>query len=158
RPWTWRAYRWLQLGMWCSLLLGPALVRNGVLKNQRDRPSLQWPHVTGTIFRSEWQYVARHTKGAFGSYSFYVHAKYYVGNRVSLWDPNAGIATEQDVAYWVAIHPIHSIVEVYYDPLHPDNCVLEPGADEERNRLLIWAGSILFVCTATLVFLTNSFL
>ena len=158
RPWTWRAYRWFQIGMWCSLLLGPGFFLTGVRNNERDRPSLQWPHVSGVLYRSEWDYVSHHTRGAFVSYSYHVNGQHYIGDRFSLWDPHCGADIELEGRHWVEFHPIHSTVDIYYDPQHPENSVLEPGADERRNGVLLWAGGILFVCTLPLVIRANSFL
>jgi hypothetical protein len=148
----------LQILMWCTLLLGPLIARNGILNNRRDRPSLQWPKVPGTVFRSEWEYVGQHhNRRVFVSYSYHVNGQHYVGTRVSLSDlynrPMDG-----DVVGFVTSHPLHSTADVYYDPLHPENSVLEPGADEARNASLIWAGSILLVCLLPPVYFASRFL
>jgi hypothetical protein len=143
--------------LWCLLLLGPLLAWTGILNNRRERPSLQWPKVTGTIFRSEWHYVGHHSKGVFLSYSYRVNDQHYLGTRVNLWNPN-GRDENSEVTEWVATHPVHMTVYVYYDPQHPENSVLEPGADEFRNGLSIWVGSILFVCLLPLVYSASRYL
>lgn len=157
RPWTWRSYRALQIGLWFTLVFGPLFALDGIRNNQRDRPSLQWPKVPGTIFRSEWQYFSHHNKGVLVSYRYSVNGQHYLGTRVNLSDP-FDCPMDGDVRGFVASHPLHSTVDVYYDPLHPGNSVLEPGADEARNATLIWAGSILFVCLLPFVFLLSRFL
>jgi hypothetical protein len=148
----------LQTLIWCTLLLGPLIAWNGILNNRRDSPSLHWPRVQGTIFRSDWEPVGQHhNRRVFVSYSYRVNDQHYIGTRVGLSDmynrPRDG-----DVVGFVTSHPVHSTVDVYYDPLHPENSVLEPGPDEARNAVLIWAGSILFVCLVLPVLRANSFL
>lgn len=156
--WTWKAYRRLQLLLNCLPLLGLAFVLHGVRANYRDRQSLHWPTVSGTVMQCE----ARYRRGKYGgwevniSYRYQVNDRYYVDNRVSLWNPKGG-GPRADVNTFVANNPPRSTVTVYYDPRHPQNAVLEPGADEATNRLGIWCGSIIFVCSLPLVWRVNRF-
>ena len=58
----------------------------------------------------------------------------------------------------MANYPARSTVAVYYDPQHPENAVLKPGADERTNRLGIWCGSIIFACLVYITWRINRFL
>jgi Protein of unknown function (DUF3592) len=153
-------YRTLQVLLWCLLLLGPAFIFVGVLGNYHDRPSLQWPTVSGTIMQSEWVYH----HGSHQSSYYYVHVAYayhvngetHVGNRVKLWNPDFN-GDESTVKDFVAAHPVRSTVDVYYDPAHPENSVLIPGANEDANRIGIWCGSIIFVLIVWSVFRTRKY-
>ncbi len=161
RPPTVGDYRLLQVPLWCLLLLGPGFIIHGVLGNQQDRPSLQWPKVTGTIMQSEWDYHAgsRHSSSYYFvhvAYAYHANGEAHVGNRVRLWNPNFH-GRESTVKDFVAAHPIRSAVDVYYDPEHPENCALIPGADESGNRIAIWGGSVIFVLIAWSVFRTRKY-
>jgi hypothetical protein len=161
RPKTAGDYRLMQVLLWCCLLLGPAFILDGVLSNYHDRPSLQWPKVSGTIMQSEWVYHHANTS----RYSYYfirvaytypVNGQSHVGNRVMLWNPDlrSDKYTAQD---FVAEHPVHSAVDVYYDPARPEMAVLIPGANEYGNRMAIQAGAVIFVLVVLSLFLTRKF-
>jgi hypothetical protein len=157
--WTWKGYRWLQLLLNCLPLIGLAFVLSAVRANYHDRQSLQWPAVSGTIMQCDAQYRRYSGHGGWRvsiSYRYQVNGQSYVGNRVSLWNPNGG-GPPDEVNTFAADHPPRSNVIVYYDPLHPETAVLEPGADEGTNRLLIWCGSIIFVLMFWIVWKSNRF-
>ena len=162
RPTTWREYRVMQILLCCLLPVGPAFILHGLHDNERDRPSLQWPKVSGTIVQSTW---SSHRGGRHNASTYYranvaftyrVNGQFFSGNRVNLWDPN--MEREGSVAEsFVTAHPVHSAVDVYYDPAHPEDAVLVPGADEFGNRLFIWGGGILCVLVPWSVFRSRSF-
>ena len=161
RPTTSREYRVMQILLWCLLLVGPAFVLHGVHDNERDRPSLQWPKVSGTIVQSTSTYHpgGRHYSSYYTAhidYTYRVNSRFFAGSRIRLWDPDLKKAGDMAKSFVIA-HPLHSAVDVYYEPAHPGNAVLIPGADEFGNRLFIWGGGILCVLVPWSVFRSRSF-
>jgi len=144
RAYTWREYRRLQILLFCSLLIGPAFIWWGIYSNQRDRPSLQWPTVAGTIMQSDsWYQGGKHSHyGVDVTYTYRVNGRHYMGHKVSLWNPHLH-GSHDMVKAFVVTHPVHSSVDVHYDPQDPENSVLIPGADEVGNRASTWAGGLI---------------
>jgi hypothetical protein len=162
RPTTWWQFRLMQILLWCLLPVGPVFLLYGASANDRDRPSLQWPKAAGTIVQSGWTYHQTFKRSssyytANVGYIYHVDGRVYAGNRVKLWDPDLRWAGEVTNKAFVAAHPVHSPVDVYYNPAHPENAALIPGADEWRNRLYIWGGGILFVLVVWSVFRSRTF-
>jgi hypothetical protein len=158
---TSRDYRLMQVLLWCSLLLGPAFILDGVLSNYRDRPSLQWPKVSGTVMQSEWVYHnANRVRYSYYfvriAYAYHVNGGARVGNRVSLWNTNLR-SDEYTAKNFAADHPVRSAVDVYYDPEHPESAVLVPGANEDGNRSAIQSGAVIFVLIVFSLFRTRKF-
>src|SRR5439155_14243228 len=81
------------------------------------------------------------------SCTYVVDDKRYVSRRVNLWNPDLE-ADRKDVQVFLNEHPFRSSVDVYYDPLHPAEAVLVPGADETGHSLYRWCGivEILVAC------------
>jgi hypothetical protein len=131
-----------------------------VRANYRDRQSLQWPAVSGAVMQSEAQQYRHGKSGGWEaniSYRYQVDERRYVGTRISLWDPKGRRRTKYEVNTFAANNPARSTVTVYYDPQHPENAVLEPGADEQTNRIGIWCGGIIFACSIYLTWRINRF-
>jgi hypothetical protein len=154
-------YRTMQVLLWCLLLLGPGSILDGVLSNYRDRPSLQWPKVSGTIMQSEWVYHnASRVRYSYYfvriAYAYHVNGETHVGNRVSLWNTNLR-GDEYTAKNFAADHPVRSAVDIYYDPARPESAVLVPGANEDANRTAIWCGSLIFVLIVWSLFRTRKF-
>jgi hypothetical protein len=122
-----------------------ALVLSAVYAEYRDRPSLKWPKVSGTVMRCD--ELVHYHRGAHYSvavtYTYVVKERRYVGDTIARWSPNWGDG--RPTGPFVAAHPVHSAVDVYYEPQRPENAVLVPGPDEVRNRISIWGGSAAFV-------------
>lgn len=154
RSWTWKGYRRLQFLLNCLPAIGLAFVLGAVRANYHDRKSLEWPTVSGTIMQCEAQYHRGWKVSV--SYRYQVNGQPYVGNCVSLWNPN-GAGSPAEVNTFVADHPVRSNVIVYYHPQHPEIAVLEPGADEGTNRLGIWCGSIIFALLVYIAWRSNRF-
>jgi hypothetical protein len=146
-------YQLARAFLWLLVLVGPAFVYTGLHGNYRDRPSLKWPVTEGTVVQSEWQYHGgRHSYYDVNfTYSYMVDDKRYLGHQIHLWNPRLK-GDGADVKAFVMEHHRGAQVDVHYDPQQPANAVLFPGADESRNRLGIWCGSIIFVLSAWLVF------
>jgi hypothetical protein len=156
--WTWKGYRRLQILLNCLPLLGLAIILQSVLTIYHDRQSLQWPAASGTVTHCEARF--RHGKHSGWevniSYRFQANGQYYTNNRISLANPNGG-GPKPEVNTFVANHPARSTVTVYFDPQHPQTAVLEPGAEEELNRVRIWSGGIIFVGLVFIVLYINRF-
>jgi hypothetical protein len=151
---TWADYYSGQVLLWGLVLIGPAFVFRGFYADHRDRPSLQWPKVPGVIMQCEEIYhpSARHSHYTVAvSYIYVVNGRRYLGNRITLWNPDLAGGSLRTQAF-VTAHPVRSSSDVYCDPQHPENAVLIPGSDEEGNRTSIWCGSISFVAAVLLAF------
>ena len=136
----------LRIAAGFGLLLGPAIVLLGIHGNYRDRPSLQWPKVRGTMIQSESDYHGGKNSyyDVSVTYRYFVGDDRYIGHQVSLWNPNLKGDGDRAKSF-VAAHAVHSFVDVYYDPQHPEHAVIILGADESGNRFYMWDGSICFV-------------
>lgn len=136
-----------------GLTCGPLFFFKGIDANNRDRPSLQWPRTTGKMMLC---YQIYHPGGRHSSSTYSIAATYayvldnhrYFGHQIALWSPDL----QGKTGNFVAMHPINSPVDVYYDPQNPENAVLIPGADEWNNRVFIDGGSVLFVLGIIMVF------
>ncbi|HVM62762.1 MAG TPA: DUF3592 domain-containing protein [Verrucomicrobiae bacterium] len=127
------------------LVLGVLPILYGAWSTYHDRPSLQWPKVSGQILQAERRYISRPRNSYYHlviSYAYGVNDQRYLGNQFALWDTDWYIDRDTVLAF-LAAHPVHSTVDVFYDPRDPQNAVLVPGADEPRNRLFIWCGTLM---------------
>jgi hypothetical protein len=111
-----------------------------VYSEHRDRPSLQWPGASGTVEHcKEVDYdTSRRIHHCVDiTYAYNVGGRQYAGHTIALWNEDwDGMGADE----FVAEHPVHSAVTVYYDPQHPENAVLVRGPDAFANRLGIWGG------------------
>src|SRR5436190_6336506 len=133
---TARDYQIALIFLWILVLVGPIFIFIGVRGNYRDRPSLKWPVTTGTVLQSEWLYHSG--KNSYYdvnfAYSYIVDDHRYIGHKIRLW--NSRFSGEgATVKAFVADYHVRAQVDVHYDPQHPENAVLFPGADESGNQL-----------------------
>jgi hypothetical protein len=142
---TWWNYFSLQFLRYFIAVLALAIFVWSVYSEHRDRPSLQWPGASGTVEHSEevaYQ-TTRHTGHRVDiTYAYNVNGRRYAGHTIALWNEDWD---NKDTGEFVAAHPVHSAVNVYYDPERPGNAVLIRGPDEFANRLGIWVGGIGFL-------------
>ena len=103
--------------------------------------------------QSEWQYHGgKHSYYDVNfTYSYMVDDKRYLGHQIRLWDPRFQGAKATVKAFVMDNHR-GAQVDVHYDPQQPANAVLFPGADEGRNKVSIWCGSIIFIMSVFLSF------
>jgi hypothetical protein len=76
-------------GLWFALIIGALPILYGVWSTYRDRPSLQWPKVSGEMMQAEWRYVtgARHGHYEMSlTYVYSVNNQRYVGDQFALWE------------------------------------------------------------------------
>jgi hypothetical protein len=73
------------------------------------------------------------------------------GHKIQLWNPKFS-GDGATVKAFVSDYHVHSQVDIHYDPEHPGNAVLFPGADESRNQMGILCGSIIFALSVYLQF------
>jgi hypothetical protein len=130
-----------------GLIVGPLIIFKGIHANHRDRPSLEWPKVSGKIMQCDKMYHSgsRRSNGTYSieaTYTYTINHQHYVEHQITLWNPNLMRKTGN----FILLHPVSSPVDVYYDPQNPANAVLIPGADEAGNRFTIICGCILFAC------------
>lgn len=149
RPPTRRDYYSLQLIFLCLVLIGPAFILYALYAAHRDRPTLQWPKISGKLVQCEQKY---HRGGHSSSwsvivtYTYAVNGHEYVGHSIAPWSADLeSLNSNQRTSAFVAAHSAGSPVDVYYDPQQPDRAVLLPGPDVEGNRKFINCGFIALV-------------
>ncbi len=134
------------------VVIGPLLVLQGIHADHRDRPSLQWPKVSGKIMQCDRVYHPARHGGSYGitaTYTYVLNDRRYVAHQIALWSPDL----RGKIGDFADKYPVSSTVNVYYDPKNPENAVLIPGPDETDNRMLIHAGAISFIGGILLIFL-----
>jgi hypothetical protein len=152
---TWSDYYSLQFLRGLFAMIGAAMILYALYANHRDRPSLLWPKVTGTVMQCE-----RVSYGSGGHshyavnirYNYVVNGGHYMGNTIARWSPDwgDGRGTQQ----FAAEHPVQAPVDVFYESEHPENAVLVPGPDP-RNRVLPLGGCIGFLGGIWFMFITR---
>jgi hypothetical protein len=120
-----------------SFALGGMLLLFGGFDRHLSVSSRDWPVTSGTITQS---YVrTKHDsllgrsleKGAMITYRYTVAGRTYNGGPASFGRMSGSNAEI------VRRYPLGSVVEVHYDPEHPDLAVLEPGAGRGPNLLIL---------------------
>ena len=128
-------YQWR--GSLASLLLGATMLCVGGFKRHLSVSSRDWPVTSGVILQS---YVrTKHDnllgrtleKGTTVTYRYTAAGRTYTGNTVSFGQTSGGNAEI------VHRYPQGAVVEVHYDPDHPDLAVLEPGPGRGPDLLLL---------------------
>ena len=114
--------------------------------------SESWPTTTGTVVTSE---VRTQRSGDGNSYSARVIYDYvvddvaYTSGKITVAD--GGSSRSAPATRLVEQYPVGSQVDVYYNPLVPDDSVLQPGAPTVLNWLY-WGG-VAFVVLGVLILL-----
>jgi hypothetical protein len=154
RPPTWGDYYALLLMYLCFVLIGPALILYALYANHRDRPTLLWPKVSGTIVQCQ----RKHYSGLHSSseavdvtYLYAVRGHHYVGHEIAPWSTDLDGYNGVRPAAFATAYPLGSTVDVYYEPQQPDQAVLLPGPDVQANRNFIYAGCGFLLCGLFLV-------
>lgn len=149
-PPTRRDYHGLQVIFLCMVLVGPVFILYALYAAHRDRPTLQWPKVSGRLVQCEQKYhrgVHSSSSSVAVTYTYVVNGHEYVGHRVAPWSADLeSLDSNQRTFAFVAAHSAGSPVDVYYNPQQPDHAVLLPGPDVEGNRKFINGGLIALVC------------
>ena len=136
------------------MLSGPALFLYVFYTNHRDRPSLQWPEVSGKIIQCEEQHSIRHSAVYWVNvaYSYTLDGHEYIGHRIAPWSVNLEVLhNNQQTSAFVNTHPAGSPVPVYYEPQHPEHAVLLPGPDEAGNHKFILGGYLVLFVSLSIV-------
>jgi hypothetical protein len=120
-----------------------------------------WPFVTGKIVSSdivsyregsieEKVGINRRTKfSAKVAYEYEFQGKTFKGDKISLFSKGH----HQDEAQGVgAQYPLGSAVEVYVNPAHPEEAILEIGGSTEARNLVIAGGIIILIGLGGLAF------
>ena len=135
--------------------MGPAFFLYVFYADHRDRPSLQWPKVSGKIVQCEQE--EHHGTRSYDysvkvSYSYSVNGQDYISHRIAPWSVDLEVLNNnQRPSAFVAAHPVGLPVDVYYEPQHLDYAVLLPGPDEVGNRKFINCGWISLIGGVLLV-------
>src|SRR5262249_8640841 len=134
------------------VVIGLLLALQAVHADHRDRPSLQWPKVSGKMMQCDKVYHSGRHGGSYGitaTYTYLINDRRYVAHQIALWSPDL----RGKPGDFADKYPVSSTVDVYYDPQNPENAVLVPGPDEIGNRMSIRAGIASFVGGILLIFL-----
>jgi len=127
-----------------ATVLGAAMICWQAAVLQKQEASFHWPVATGTILQSTRTYVSgsdsHYRADVF--YSYKVDGTRYVSHQISLWSADL---SSYDTQGFVASHPEGSETTVYYDPKHPGNAVLIPGADEKENEFVMAMGGLAII-------------
>jgi len=150
RPPTWGDYYALLLILLCFALMGPALILYALYADHRDRPTLQWPRVSGKLVQCEQYHRGidqSHTSYRVDVTYFYaVNGREYIGHRIAPWSAGLESKSRTRSSAFAIDHPVGSPVDVYYDPRQPGDAVLLPGPDVESNRKFINYGCAALIC------------
>ncbi len=145
-------YRLLQLISWGFVFTGPVFIFCAINDDYRYGPSLHWPKVSGAVMQCEEVYHRRYRNSFYSvevTYTYIVNEQHHVGRRIALWSPDLH---GKQTGEFVSAHPVHSTVDVYYNPQQPDIAVLIPGPDELGKRIFIWCGSIISILGLWIIF------
>ncbi len=153
RPPRWRDYYTLLFLFLCAVLLGPWFTFYGLYADHRDRPSLQWPKVSGMLVQERKRYSVGRTSDEMVnvSYTYAVNGHHYVGHHIPAWSTQWDAYEDDRSMAFANAHPVGSVVAVYYDPEQPDNAALLPGPDVAGNRFFMIGGCAILVCGLFLV-------
>lgn len=83
-----------------------------------------YPHVDGTMTRSEFTHRSSKSADIAIAYRFEVNGKTYEGDKLRLGTRVSGDPEETDA---VNAHPVGSAVQVFYNPANPQESLLSPG-------------------------------
>jgi hypothetical protein len=130
--------------------MGPAFLFYALYSDHRDRPTLEWPKVSGKLVQCRQEY---HPGGGHASASYSVNVTYayavngheYIGHQIAPWSTDLDSHNHVRTSAFATAHPAGSAVNVYYDPQQPDQAVLLPGPDVEGNRTLMNCGYVALV-------------
>ncbi|HEU5396791.1 MAG TPA: DUF3592 domain-containing protein [Verrucomicrobiae bacterium] len=149
RPLTRSDYWSLLICFVALLILGLCISGHGLYANHRDRPSLQWPKISGTVLQCQ---SLSHSVRRNSYYTVDIRYRYVVdghpvlGRQIMLWNPDLrGNGSRAET--FAAAHPAQSAIDVFYDPKDPAQAVLVPGADEIGNWAATWVGIVIFACS-----------
>ena len=132
---------------WGTLVLGLASLSFGELRRHYQLQSLQWPMTKGIIMQAD---LAEGTSSygrmrgprtfyyADVTYTYHVADNRYVAKRISLVNPHLATEDGEKARSFLAAHPAHSSVDVYYHRRHPEIAILIPEVDEAQ--WLRWCG------------------
>jgi hypothetical protein len=75
------------------------------------------------------------------TYQYEVNGVQYTGSRITELGGRYG--SKRDVEKFLAVHPVGSVVKVYYDVSDANNAILEKGLGSMGQKQLLLAGGIL---------------
>ena len=142
---------------WLLVLIGASFLRTALGKWARAMRSKRWPTVEGRIVSCGFGSHSPSEDGAeirFAKieYRYSVDGAEHVGSRISFADlSHTGAAAESYVKH----HPVGLRVPVHYDPLRPEDSLLEPGVRVQVFVRICFALAV-FGTGAVLVFAFHS--
>lgn len=133
------------------LIIGGVMIAVGADNYQDGKETESWPATAGRVLSSSVDSETRTTRRdgrtqTTTTYEPIVRYEYTVAGTVYTEDDvtAADFSGSQDRAYRIAgRYPDGAATTVYYDPEHPKDAVLEPGADA-RNVYLFGGGGAVF--------------
>jgi hypothetical protein len=135
-----------------GIVFGTGLILRATNALRQHSQSAQWPTTPGVIIESKTIYSGPSIRGpdraspvrADVTYRYEVQGKSFSSKQISLWSPDLGWA-QGAIEPFVAAHPTNSSVQVRYDPGHPENALLIPGANKKMEWLIIASGALILV-------------
>ena len=135
-----------------GIIFGTSLILWAANALRQQRRTDQWPATPGVIIESKTAYSGPSIRvpdrpspvRAEVTYRYEVGGKAFTSKQMSLWSPDLGWA-QGAIEPFVAAHPTNSSVQVRYDPAHPENAVLIPGANYKMEWLIISSGALLLI-------------
>ena len=137
----------------CGLIaFGLIFVIAGVIQLRSPLGSLRWPAADGEITSSALQPVGDDRSRFAVRFQYTVRGQTFSGSRRSFQEnvtAEGASHPNETAAALAARYPPGKPVKVYYDPLHPDRSVLEPGTGLAAYAPLALGG--LFFITGLIV-------
>jgi hypothetical protein len=114
-------------------LLGLGIFLVGFFQVRKSRASRSWPSANGTITASKIdvdQAAASDEESTATlfialEYQYEVHGQTHIGKRIRFDQKRYGSKKQAQTA--LSKYPVGGPVQVFYDPQHPDHCILEQG-------------------------------
>jgi hypothetical protein len=124
---------------------------------KNGKASKNWPTTEGTIHTSRVDMYTGSEGGAtyqpIIEYSYQVADKQYFSSRIYVGSTRY-TGGPRNANKWVARFPAGNLATVYYDPVNPDQAVLEPGTNATLTILILIFGPIfsLFLLLGQMLF------
>ncbi|MEM9913544.1 MAG: DUF3592 domain-containing protein [Planctomycetota bacterium] len=107
---------------------------------QQAAGSSSWPTVQGEITQSKVDRISLGKKTKFQAdvlYLYQVGGDSFIGSRIRYLDTSG--SSEKAQLELIEPYAVGTTTDVYYDPNHPGNSVLEPGRGSSGSRLFFYA-------------------
>ncbi len=142
-------------------LIGIGALAAGLYLRWRAAASRNWPSVMGRVVATQVRVEVLPMESTGDAYSrYYPEVEYeytvdghtYRSKRIRFGGLPFVYSTDRgEIEAWLAEYPVGKKVQVYYNPQHPSEAVLEPGASPAALILLVVGGISLLALAAVLL-------